>query len=119
MHEQLALHIEEEVGLLTKVKHMSMDEEWPAVYTTHPVVTSNPDRAVIPYAIFVDGVPYANHDAVIGWWAICLVTQKRFSIFYFVQEKKQFNCCCFFKNQMGFLNEQKSEHNQQRYNTFV
>ena len=80
LHEQLALHMEDEVGLLTRVQQMSMDAEWPAVYRTHPVVTSNSGRAVIPYAIFVDGVPYANHDSVIGWWAICLVTQKRFLV---------------------------------------
>ena len=56
---------------MTKVQQTSWDGDWPDVYTTHPVVLANPGRAVVPYAIFADGVPYAQRDSVLGFWAQC------------------------------------------------
>jgi hypothetical protein len=45
------------------------DFEWTESYRNHPVVVKNPTAAVIPYALYLDGISYTNKDSLLGIFA--------------------------------------------------
>ena len=45
-------------------------------YFDHPQVKDS-DGPVIPYSLFVDGVPYSNTDSIIGFWLVTEITGSR------------------------------------------
>jgi hypothetical protein len=56
----------------------------PPSYTDHPVVRETPDGSpdglVQPGALYLDGVPYANNDTIIGVWIENMINQKRYLV---------------------------------------
>jgi hypothetical protein len=64
----------------------------PPSYTDHPVVRETPDGSpdglVQPGALYLDGVPYANNDSIIGVWIENMINQKRYLVV--VLRKKMF-----------------------------
>jgi hypothetical protein len=73
--------------------------EWiqtaPPAYTEHPVVVACPDGSpeglVHPGSVYLDGVPYANNDSVIGVWIENIISQKRYLVLVL---RKKIVCRC-------------------------
>jgi hypothetical protein len=67
----------------------------PPSYTDHPVVRETPDGSpdglVQPGALYLDGVPYANNDSIIGVWIENMINQKRYLV---VVLRKKIVCRC-------------------------
>ena len=91
LHEQVAKHLETDVGTLTALAERIAADDLPEVYKNHEVVLANPDKQVVPLALFVDAVPYAANDSCLGWWCVSLLTGRRF--LYGVQ-RKRYVCRC-------------------------
>lgn len=93
LHEQLAKSIADGVGAITRLAEKARAGDLPKVYTEHPIVIQNAgsETPVIPVALFVDAVPYALNDSVLGYWGINVLSGERF--LYAVARKKH-SCRC-------------------------
>jgi len=63
----------------------------PPIYHNHKVVRSNPGCAVIPAALYLDGVPFTRQDGVLGFWCHNLLTNARHCL---VVLRKSEMCAC-------------------------
>ncbi len=63
-------------GLQVELDRQVKAGELPDVYRHHPVV-SQVDGPVVPFSLFLDGVPYSHVDSVIGVWLVEEITGKR------------------------------------------
>ena len=79
-HEQVAANIEEDVGMRTNLADKLRTRSLPLAYYTHPVVVAHPDEAVVPLAIFIDGLGYSLVDSVIAFWVLNLISGTRFLV---------------------------------------
>eukprot|EP00974_Lingulodinium_polyedra_P110590 10694071-Lingulodinium_polyedra.AAC.1 len=60
-------------SLLLRLQEAKDAGHLPACYTSHPVVVSS-EEPVLPYSIFMDGLPYSNSDSVVGIWLVSMLT---------------------------------------------
>lgn len=73
------------------------DNAMPTAYTSHPLVQAHP--GVRPLSLFVDGVPYSEHDGVTGFWVVCEVTGMRWCC---AVVRKHLLCVCGCKGWCNF-----------------
>ena len=93
LHEQVADAMETDDSAFDRLAELKAAGDLPPVYTQHPVVVGNPDMPVLPYAIFMDAVPYSNTDSVLGLWGVDLLTQRRF-LFGTLRKRHLCRCGC-------------------------
>jgi len=69
--------------------------ELPTTYFEHPIVTGAPpgSEPVVPVGMFVDGVPFAKKDSVIGFWFYTLTTGIR-HIVAVIRKTQLCHCGC-------------------------
>ena len=91
-HEEIAAEIcscsDQVLAKLEAAKAMG---ELPARYYSHPTVVSNPATPVFPLALYVDGIKFARHDGIVGWFVYNCITQKRHCV---VGLRKSSLCKC-------------------------
>jgi hypothetical protein len=68
------------------------DRELPPSYFTHPVAVRS-NFTAMPLAFYVDGVPFAKHDGIVGFWVYSLVTTTR-HLFAVVRKSRVCRCGC-------------------------
>eukprot|EP00974_Lingulodinium_polyedra_P055833 5369529-Lingulodinium_polyedra.AAC.1 len=71
VHELLPYDFAQEVGSRTRLREAVEQNHLPPVYYQHPVVAAALQRGecnVIPLAVYMDFVPYAANDSVLGIW---------------------------------------------------
>ena len=60
-----------------KVEEAKSNNELPPCYFDHPVVLAHSDETVVPYGIYMDGLPYSNTDSVVAIWFVNLIIGSR------------------------------------------
>ena len=74
-YEALSSHVLQDPTTLVETRRRRDAEEWPRSYYEHLVVQAAPaDATVVPYCIYVDGVPSTQRDRIIGLWIYDLVS---------------------------------------------
>ena len=76
-HETLHEELVQDESWKDDLIAMKASQGLPRNYYQHPVVQQNPDQLVVPYAIYLDGLPYSLCDSVLGVWLVNLVSQRR------------------------------------------
>jgi hypothetical protein len=77
-HETLAAELVAEPHLLGRLQNSVRDVEWSDVYYNHPVVqAAAPGEAVWPLSVYIDGVPFAKRDGLLGLWCCNMVSDAR------------------------------------------
>ena len=79
------LHKEAEV-----MDHSIRPEDWPPMYTDHPVYRASDGRALL-VAAYLDGVPFTKHDTVLGVFVYFMHTQTRHLVAIM---RKSLLCAC-------------------------
>ena len=74
-HELLAEEIAGDSSILFRAREQVEKKELPNCYYNHPVVQSS--EIVVPIGIYMDGVPYSQHDSAVGMWIVNLTTNAR------------------------------------------
>ena len=78
MHESLAREVEHYPSMESRCRKNLQEHDWYEQYRQHPVVVSAaPGETVYPVAIYSDGVPFANRDGVLAWYAYNLISGRR------------------------------------------
>jgi hypothetical protein len=72
-HEALS----DEVASNPEAAKLELDPEWTDGYRSHRVVRMHPDRQVIPYALYMDGISFTNTDSLLAFFVYSLITRKR------------------------------------------
>ena len=90
-HEALPYDAASEVGFRTKLREAITSNSLPPCYYKHPVVTGSPGDLVIPIAIYLDFVPYAENDSVLGLWIHNLINDRRYIFAVF---RRRTACIC-------------------------
>ena len=91
LHELLVEDLERDPGCRHTLGQWRRDGMLPDAYWQHPAVRGARDQPVVPFAIYLDGVPYSQTDSVLGIWAGNLVTGQRF---LFAALRKRACCQC-------------------------
>jgi len=78
LHEQVAEDLQKNVGCRERLSALLSERAFPPIYYDHPIVKAHPGENVLPLAIYLDAVPWSINDSVVGWWAMNLVTGKRY-----------------------------------------
>ena len=95
-HEQISADMEEDVGCRVQLADLVRERVLPPVYWQHKVVRAATDgERVLPVALYLDGVPYSQNDSVIGWWAVNLITGRRY-LWGLLRKSKACRCGCRF-----------------------
>eukprot|EP00969_Alexandrium_andersonii_P197031 8705171-Alexandrium_andersonii.AAC.1 len=66
LHEAVQEEFVEDPALEQKVQRAIESKSLPPCFYDHPVVKRRPGLPTLPVALFMDGVGYANRDAVWG-----------------------------------------------------
>ena len=66
-HEVLFEEIIETPEFAERLEKLVAEEKMPAAYMKHPVAVSTNHKAH-PVVLYVDGVPHAKHDSMLGVW---------------------------------------------------
>jgi hypothetical protein len=82
-----------EASFRTRLIELLDSRQLPPAYYEHSVVRGNPNSRVAPFALYIDGVAYAITDTVIGYWLVCLTTNKR-HLFAVLRKKLLCECGC-------------------------
>ena len=77
VHEHLAYDFANEVGGRTRLREAVQEQRLPPCYYNHPVVRSAGESWVIPLAVYLDFVPYAINDSVLGIWVVNLMNERQ------------------------------------------
>jgi hypothetical protein len=81
-----------EVGERTRLREAIASKSLPSCYYKHPVVMSaSEDELVIPIAVYLDFVPYALNDSVLGLWVQNMINDRRYLFAVF---RKRTACIC-------------------------
>ena len=91
LHEQLAEELEGDPACRLTLAQWRIEGRLPPTYWQHPVTQDASGEAVMPFALYLDGVPYSQTDSVLGMWGVNLVTGKRF---LFAALRKKLCCQC-------------------------
>lgn len=91
LHEQIAADLDSNVECRTRLMEILQENTLPPIYYEHPIVKAFPDERIMPIALYLDAVPWSLTDSVIGWWAINLITGRRFC---WAVLRKQNACRC-------------------------
>jgi hypothetical protein len=90
-HESIADEILGKPGMRDLLEKIKCDGTLQSCYFDHPVVASEKLLPVYPLALYCDGVAFARHDNVLGFWIYNLATQSRHC---FVALRKSELCAC-------------------------
>jgi hypothetical protein len=90
-HERLAAELQEDPGISARLRASIARGEWPPAYTDHPVVRAAAPGAVLPLALYLDGVPYSKSDGFLAFWVYNLLTMRRHLVAVL---RKSFGCTC-------------------------
>ena len=93
VHEELDADLRNDQSIELRLEEAIADRQLPPIYCDHPIVKDNPDKLVLPFNLFIDGVPYSHTDGVIGFWLINVVTGRRY-LFLVVRKKLLCECGC-------------------------
>ena len=92
LHELIDEDVRTDAQILEDLQEMVDNMRLPDAYSDHPIVQQyGSTEPVLPFAIFVDAVPYSLVDGVIGFWAVNLLTGRRYLI---VALRKSVCCRC-------------------------
>ena len=81
-------------GMLEEVSAMADRKEMPDVYYANKTVREHGSTEFVwPWALFIDGVAYSNHDSCIGWWLHNVLTGTRF-LFCALRKAVACRCAC-------------------------
>lgn len=95
-HEAFVQEVEAHPELLQMAVEDRDHNVLPHSFYEHPVVQGAPgDLPVLPAAMFVDGVPFARHDGLLGVWAYLVHSGKRVLI---ATLRKSEMCSCGCRN---------------------
>ena len=78
---------------LIKLMEAKQGNLLPPSYHTHPLVVNHPDDAVMPWGLYLDGVPYSNTDTCLAIWLINLLTGGR-TLLTLMRKKCSCSCGC-------------------------
>ncbi len=90
-HESIADEVLGKPGLMDLLEKIKGDGTLQSCYFQHHVVESEKLLPVYPLALYCDGVAFARHDNVLGFWVYNLVTQSRHCV---VALRKSELCAC-------------------------
>jgi hypothetical protein len=77
-HETLAAELAASPALVGRLQNSIREQEWSDAYYSHEVVRSaNPGEVVWPISVYIDGVPFAKRDGLLGLWVYGMVSQER------------------------------------------
>ena len=91
LHEQLVDDLEGDPACRLTLAQWRVEGRLPPAYWQHPVTQDAREEAAMPFALYLDGVPYSLTDSVLGMWGVNLVTGKRF---LFAALRKRLCCQC-------------------------
>lgn len=72
-HEELSKEFDANPG----AAEGSSADAWSESYFAHPVVRANPEKRIIPFALYLDGIGFTRTDGMIGIFVYSLYTLKR------------------------------------------
>jgi hypothetical protein len=70
LHEQLADDLEGDPACRFTLAQWRVEGRLPEAYWQHPVTQEARGEAVMPFALYLDGVPYSQTDSVLGMWGL-------------------------------------------------
>ena len=78
MWEDLDADMRADPGIRLKLEEAIDHGTLPPIYNTKRAVVENANgNPIIPYHIFIDGVPYSQTDSIIGVWLVNALTHRR------------------------------------------
>jgi len=83
--------LHDEIKNNPQATEVELEPEWTEAYETHPVVQSHPDRGVVPYAMYLDGISFTKTDSLLGVFVYSLITLTRHLVAVF---RKSHLCRC-------------------------
>ena len=92
VHEIVEESIDADPYMVQRVADARDAQDLPPCYDTHPVVQRSA-LPVIPFALYMDGLPYSLVDSVLGIWLINLLTGAR-QMVAMVRKKVLCQCGC-------------------------
>ena len=90
-HETLPYDVLANDGGITRLREVVNSKTLPPSYYTNPVVQQNPDELVIPISVYLDFVPYAVNDSILGIWIHNMSNDRRY---LFAVYRKRYACQC-------------------------
>ena len=90
VHEALQDDMMSDPRISVRLREAVEARSLPEVYFAHPVVQRS-SEAVLPYALYMDAVPYSRVDSVLGFWVVNLLTQSRHLV---AMMRKRWMCKC-------------------------
>ena len=81
LHEMVADDMAHNEDMIDRLDEAVARNELMPAYYNHRIVREELEAgrdAPVPLALFVDGVPYSEHDSIIGFWVINMITGQRF-----------------------------------------
>jgi hypothetical protein len=92
IHEAVEAQLEDDPLYLTDLQAAIDRGELPPSYHEHPLVRASPEPPV-PLGLYIDGLPYAINDSVVGMWILDLVRGTR-QLFCLVRKAMTCRCGC-------------------------
>jgi hypothetical protein len=93
MHEQVAEDLAADASCRADLLEARRTRALPDVYWQHPVVKRHCDRPVLPLAIYIDAVPFSLTDSVLGFWAVNLLSKRRY-LWATLRKSQSCKCGC-------------------------
>ena len=77
-HESLSEEVDHDPDILSKASDRQRKHLFPPRYDSHPVVTGAPENTiVVPYALYLDGLPYNKVDSLLAIYAYTTISERR------------------------------------------
>ena len=94
LHEALDDSVREHTTFRTELRELVDDRSLPdCYYHNHTVETYGAHDLVAPFGVFLDGVPYAHSDSILGIWGFNVVTSQRF-LLAIIRGRRMCRCGC-------------------------
>ena len=78
IHESLFEEISSDPSILETVAKHRAEKKFPPRFYNHPVVTASDEATpIVPYSLYLDGLPYNHWDGVLGIFVYITTTMKR------------------------------------------
>ena len=93
LHEEADRISKKDGTLATRLQEALDDKSLPPTYYNNPIVIGNPDELVMPWGLYLDGVPYNQTDSVVAVWLFNLISGAR-SCIALVRKRIVCRCGC-------------------------
>ena len=94
-HEAIERYATGDDDVHEQVRDAINDNALPRQYFEHPVVREHGslEDPVLPFSLFVDGVPYSQLDSVVGFWLVNMITGGR-TLLAALRKRRACGCGC-------------------------